>query len=198
MTTWATDPVETTTGLLHEPGHRDLAREGLTFPLRDQARAAALAQSLGGAAQGFEDTIHAQLTGGTLDNAIGADLDQWGELVGELRGALLQDDQYRPFVQARILANRCDGTPDKLLEVFKLVTGPTLKVEFLNLHPAGLILTTFRREWMTEPVRRRVRRTMESIAPAGRTFELWEAIAGSWGSPLASFTTPGGVPARVI
>ena len=198
MTSYATPLGESTTALAHVPNHRELAIRGLTFPLRERDRARGLASAIGGACQPFEDTMHAQLTGGTLANAVGADLDQWGELVDEPRGVLLQDDQYRPFVQARILANRCDGTPDALIEVFDLVTGPNLKIEFLKLPPAGLILTTFRREWMTEPVRRRVRRIMDSIAPAGRTFELWEAVDGSWGSPLASFTTPGGAPDRVI
>jgi len=193
-----TDPVESTTQLGHVPNHRALAVAGLTYPLRERPRAAALASALGGAAQGFEDTIFSLLEGATLANAIGSDLGHWGDLVDEPRGVLLSDDQYRPFVRARILANRCDGTPDRLIEVFSIVTGPTLKVEFFSLLPAGLILVAYRAAWMTEPVRRRVRRMMDSIAPAGRTFELYEAVAGNWGPSPATYTTPSGVPARVI
>lgn len=189
MSSFATDPERTTTVLRHVPDHAELARLGLTVPLREKPRAAAMAQALGAAAQGFEDTMHAQLTGATLANAVGADLDDWGAIVDEPRGVLLADDQYRLFVQAAVLANRCDGTPDKLLEVFSLITAPHLVVDYLPMLPAGFVLQVVRLEWMTEPVRRRVRRLMDRIQPAGRTMVLTEGIAGAWapeGYPYAA------------
>ena len=188
----------TTTQLAHIPDHAEQARKALAWPLRSKPRAAALAEALGGACQPWEDFLLGLLTGGTLANATGVLLDQWGDLVGEPRGVLLADDDYRPFVEARILANRSSGTVNELLRIVRLVTAPTLKIEYVPLSVAGFAISVYRQDWMTDVRRQRARRLLADITPAGVTGEWYEAVAGNWGPSPAPYTTPSGVPARRI
>lgn len=198
MSSFATDPASSTTAIRHVPDHDVLASDSLPFALRYKPRAFALARALGGAVQVAEDLLFELAAGTGLDLAIGVHLDQWGRLANEPRGVLTNDEQYRRFVKARILANRSRGTPDDLIEILALIAAPYRKIEYVDLLPAGLVLSVYRDDWLAEPVRRRVRRMMDSIAPAGRTFELYEAIVGGWGPAPVIYTTPSGVPARVI
>jgi hypothetical protein len=51
-----------------------------------------------------------------IDEASGAQLDQWGRLVGQARGSL-GDVEFRGMIKARIRANFAEGTPFGLLSV---------------------------------------------------------------------------------
>ena len=65
-----------------------------------------------------------------LNEAIGAQLDKLGEIVGrsrilafqpESRSALLDDDNYRLIIKAKILQNQWDGTIEDMASLFKQV-----------------------------------------------------------------------------
>ncbi len=47
----------------------------------------------------------------------GVQLDRIGRLVGQSRGAAT-DDEYRPILRARIRANKSNGSPDSVINVF--------------------------------------------------------------------------------
>ena len=65
-----------------------------------------------------------------LNEAIGAQLDRLGDIVGrsrilafqpESRSALLDDDNYRLIIKAKILQNQWDGTIEDMANLFKQV-----------------------------------------------------------------------------
>lgn len=182
--------------LEHLEGLEERARTGIVWPLPTKPRAAALARVLGREAQRWEDLLHAVQTSTALDVAEGVHLDQWGDLVDEPRGPL-SDAQYRPFIRARILANRCNGTPDELIEILKLVAAPYSVIQWVPLLPAGFVLQVVRYGWMPEVQRRRVRRLFDLIQPAGRTMELYEGVVGAFAED-SSYAAPGGYISRII
>lgn len=68
----------------------------------------------------LEDALWQLLTERAVDTAIGVQLDQLGSIVGQERGGL-DDDDYRRYIRARIMANRSRGTVEDLLRVARLV-----------------------------------------------------------------------------
>jgi hypothetical protein len=117
--------------------------------------------------------------------------------VGEERG-VLRDDEYRRFISARILANRCTGSTDELLAVFGTVTGPQYGIKHGDLFPAGFQFWVARDRFMREPVRRRVARLMASIKPGGVSMVLIEALVGGVGAGSPWTGTSSGGLARLI
>ena len=164
---------------------RDSAEARLLVEWR-KPRIRALCRALGGGAQAQEDMAFDVQVSTTLEDATGHALDQWGELVGEQRGPL-SDNDYRPFIYARLLANRCAGTIDSdeetvgLLEVLEACTGDFVRVWHEDNFPAGLYLVVERRSFMTLPMLRRVSRLMEQVRPAGRHMTVIETVVGGYG-----------------
>ena len=126
---------------------------------------------------------------GAINMSEGDMLDQWGDNVGEPRGQLYDDEEYRPFVKARALANACEGTGDELLTIFGLVTAPMVCVEYILLPPGGMQLQVFRQSWMSDYKRGRVRRLMQDAAPGPRAMLLVESTVGSFGPPRSDSKT---------
>lgn len=79
-------------------------------------------------AQALEDTFQQLLTQRGISNAIGAQLDQLGEIVGQSRGGL-GDDTYRRYIRARIATNRSNGKTEDLILIARLIVNdPTCVV----------------------------------------------------------------------
>lgn len=103
--------------------HAQRAVDSLMSALRSKSRVAALAATLGARAQLVEDALWAVLTI-SIDSAVGAALDQIGELVGQPRG-VLDDTDYRPVLRAAIRARRSSGTGPDVIAVVQLALGAT-------------------------------------------------------------------------
>ena len=155
------------------------ARKNLLGLDWSRPRIAALAQALGDGSQALEDVTFDVLLSNRLESASGVTLDRYGDIVGEKRGPL-GDEDYRRFIQARILVNITGSTPDQLIAIFALVTFPS-DVEYLPMYPAGFTLQAVRKSWLSEVMRRRVRRIMNDAKPAGVTIELIESLPGFFG-----------------
>lgn len=166
--------------LVHVPNHTPIAYGRMLSQFRGKPRASALVQALVDSIQWIEDAFWNLYIGTTLDLAEGHALDQWGELVGEPRGTLSNDDDFRVFIEARILANRTSGTIAETVAIWRLVTSPSICVTHRNMLPAGQWLTAYRTGFMSDVRAARVRRMMDSAGPAGKTLALTEAV-GAWG-----------------
>ena len=167
-----------TTDLVYIPDHA--ARACAKLITQDQKpRTRALVEALSAGAQLLEDQIFDLLVGRRLEVAAGDALDQWGAIVGEKRLGLVDGD-YRRFIRARILANTSKGSVDEIIAVWALVTGG-MTVRYFPMYPAGYSMLTIRGSWLSAPLRRRVRRIMEDIRPAGVEHELVEALIGPYG-----------------
>lgn len=162
------------------PDHEELAWRRLLTQDHTKPRLVALLKAFGTVVQDAEDTLFDVLMGRVLDDATGAVLDRWGAIVGEARDGL-GDEDYRRFVKARTLVNIGDGTVDELIAIWQIITGPSRVVRYLPMYPAGYTLQVARTSFMSEVMRRRVRRMIEEARPAGVTSELIEALVGYYG-----------------
>ncbi len=156
------------------------ARAVADLPIRRRGpRWTAAAQAIGRAVQRFEDAAFALLLDCGVSGATGGQLDRVGALVGATRGAA-DDEEYRAFISARILANRSTGTPDELIRILQLVTAPST-VEGFTLPPASCVLQVTRATTLPGPTRRRIRRLMESARPLGVGMGLVLVVDPSFG-----------------
>jgi len=171
---------EPTARVVYTPDHRTQAVNRLLAQFKDSPRLRALVATVGQMAQIAEDEWWNVYQGRLLDMAEGDALDKLGELVGEARWSLT-DDEYRRIIRARVLANVCDDSIDEILEVWALLLSPTSKYKYKALYPAGFELHAWRGEPMRELYRRRVRRIMDSIKPSGVGMELVEIYSGYFG-----------------
>lgn len=76
----------------------------------------ALITAFADAAQDIEDDTWACIEDRMLDTAEGAQLDQYGRVLGQPRDGL-SDDDFRALLGIRILANRSNGQADIILRV---------------------------------------------------------------------------------
>ncbi len=77
-----------------------------------------------------------------LPSAVGAQLDIIGRVVGEPR--LDRDDAaYRPWIGARILANRSRGRAEELITIVRAVTPSTTLVHVREEYPAALTVRAY-------------------------------------------------------
>ena len=110
----------------------------------------------------------------SVGSATGPELDAWASMVNEQRDGLT-DIEFRPFVEARALAIRSKGTVDDLTQIFRTITRAH-HVRYFHHYPLGFRLTAFVDGLMSEPMRRKVRRFMDTVRPAGRSMELTETV----------------------
>lgn len=103
--------------------HTQRAIDALMAALRSKDRVRSLASAIGARAQLVEDALWAVLTI-SIDTAVGAALDQIGEIVGQPRGSL-DDTDYKPVLRAAIRARRSSGTGPDVIAVVKLALGAT-------------------------------------------------------------------------
>ncbi len=146
----------------------------------DKPRIRALVAALATGQQAREDEQFDLLLSVAIQDSTGDLLDKWGEAVGEQRLGL-SDNEFRPFVLARMLANTCDGSIDKLIQLFRAATQPNVDVFYLSVFPAGFELNVVRPLPMSEAVSRRVARMMEDARPGGKHMTLIEAVPGYFG-----------------
>lgn len=85
--------------------------------------------------QEIEDALHQLLIARSVTTAIGAQLDILGEIVGQAREGRTDDD-YRIWINARILVNRSTGTPNDSLEIMQLVE-PLAVTSITDYYPAS-------------------------------------------------------------
>lgn len=70
-------------------------------------------------AQDLEDATQALLTIISIDDSVGAQLDNLGRIIGQARAGV-DDDIYRTYLRARILINKSTGTAESLYRIFRV------------------------------------------------------------------------------
>lgn len=77
-----------------------------------------------------------------VDSAVGVNLDNLGELVGQPREGRL-DGEYRRWIKARILVNRTNGHGDDLIRIAELVIGTLENFELTEYYPAAYNIVVY-------------------------------------------------------
>jgi hypothetical protein len=177
------------TQLIYRPELADTTHELLLGQHWDKKRWRALAKAVGAVNQVLEDCIFTVLLDTGLDVATGVHLDTWGETVGEDRGPL-GDREYRRFIRARILANRCGGTTEEILTIARLVFDSRVAHTY-DTPPASFVIEGFRGSFMSDAAGRKVARLFRTAKPAGVSVGVVEALnsAGIFDDPEHGFDT---------
>lgn len=89
--------------------------------------------------QQVENALWAILTQRGVANAVGAQLDVLGKLVGQPREGR-SDDVYRLWVTARILVLRSSGQTEQLIAIAKKLVGAAIPIRVDEYYPLALVL----------------------------------------------------------
>jgi hypothetical protein len=166
--------------LVYVPDHKARAVASLLSQHQRKPRIRSLVESLAEGAQSTEDEGFDVLISTTLSAAQGANLDQWGALVGEVRGDLADED-YRVFITARIRVNNSTGTTDEIIAIWSIVVAPFLEIRQRTIPPATFSLDTLRDTPMNDARAGRVGAMMRDVKPAGIAMMLIESTPGYFG-----------------
>ena len=104
---------------------------------------------LAGPAQDLENALQQLLLQRTVDNAVGAQLDIIGRLVGQIRQGQ-DDDTYRRYIRARIATDNSTGKTEEFIAITQLILNDLtalINVETQNIATAvetisGIAVTT--------------------------------------------------------
>jgi hypothetical protein len=102
--------------ITHILDHAARALALLPSQFAESTKLRALISAFADAAQDIEDDTWACIEDRMLDTAEGAQLDQYGRVLGQPRDGL-SDDDFRALLGIRILANRSNGQADIILRV---------------------------------------------------------------------------------
>lgn len=122
-----------------ERGHIELANSRWTQVFRDQPRLRALLAAFVAEVQELEESAESQRLLRRLDNAVGAQLDNYGRLLGQERLGM-DDDAYRALLKIRIYANRAHGTGDNVNHVLMSALGKSFGFEVDEYPPAAMVV----------------------------------------------------------
>jgi hypothetical protein len=120
--------------------HADDAVARLIGIYQGKPRLEALIRLLAKQIQHIEDGLIAILVQSSIDDAIGAQLDQIGDIVGQARAGQL-DDAYRSFIKARIKVNYSEGKIAQLIAIVLLILGDDASVTLREYYPSGIIVS---------------------------------------------------------
>lgn len=161
--------------LVVEPDHASRARELLLWQQRERPRLEALVRALATGAQLSEHTAWAVIIGAsTLQGAEGASLNRWGEVVGEQRGGL-DDEQLRLFIGLRILVNTRHPSEDAMWELISTAVAPYEVGPALTLAD-GVKFYVTSIDAVPDPVRTRLASLVADFRPAGVIVKVLETI----------------------
>jgi hypothetical protein len=116
--------------------------------------------------QELETAIHDCIVERMLDRAVGVQLDQYGNVVGEPRNGLL-DGEYRSFIRARISTNLSHGTPDEMTAILAVIGRAVSAVTYHPLFPAACAFDYATQVSNSADARERIVTQMTKAAPAG-------------------------------
>lgn len=88
--------------------------------------------------QVIEDVLW-QMISETIDSASAAQLEVYGDLVGQPREGR-DDATYRLWIKTRVLINRSDGTPEDIIRVFDALVARTASIVLEEGFPAGFVV----------------------------------------------------------
>lgn len=99
----------------------------------DKPRFQALVSILLDRVQEYEDLSYDYLLEQLIENAQGVHLERLGRRIGEKRGELTDDDDYRRVIKARGLANASECAIQTIIDITEIVMEPHLSVPEPNV-----------------------------------------------------------------
>ena len=159
------------------PDHPARALDNVYAQFQSSPNITAAIQAAAVGVQYFEDLCYSYITSSRLDLARGWLLDQWGELVGEIRAGLT-DEEYRTIIEAKVAAVTLnEESLGAIAEVYKIAMRPCA-VEGEEIFPGQSDLYALRDLPISDALLPRVVSVMEIVRPAGKNLVLTEVTRG--------------------
>lgn len=154
--------------------HLQAAKDRLRQMFKGQSGMEGLLDLMDSEIQVLENVFFDLMESRSLYVAEGTVLDGWGLLLNTSRNGL-NDDDYRLILLGQVAVNVSRGTPEDLINVFKLFTRPQY-VSLLEVYPANLQLLTVGGTPIGSitDIKNAVRRA----APAGVSIDLFTSSEG--------------------
>lgn len=114
----------------------------LLYQFKDAARLKGLVRSLVMPLQTIADNMDALSKRIHIDAVSGNLLDILGKLVGQPRSGM-NDENFKTWLKIRIKLNRCNGTPEELLNILRLLLGETYSVTLTEYQPNDIVIVFF-------------------------------------------------------
>jgi hypothetical protein len=132
-----TDGGAEATDIIANTEHENEGVARLLEQFKNKPRIESIVRALMGQVQDLEDALMTALLERFLaDTTIGVQLDGIGQIVGQARSGL-SDDDYRVYLRARILINLSDGQPEELITILQTMLSGS-DVEIIETFPAEL------------------------------------------------------------
>lgn len=111
----------------------------------------------------------------SIYDSVGAQLDIWGKILNQPRNGL-EDNEYRLVLLGQVAVNISKGTPEDMINVFKLFTNPDY-ISLNEIYPAKIQLTSVGGAPIgsVEDIKKALRRA----APAGVGIDLFTTSIGN-------------------
>jgi hypothetical protein len=139
----------------------------------------ALVEVVVGEVQTVEELMFSLIGARYLGSASGAQLDQYGSVVGSPRDGL-SDAEYRGFIAAQILINQSEGEIPRIIQIAALITG-AVSVYYIPDYPAAFTLQYNVSQYLSDGTRDRVYQSLLAATPSGVGFNLVEARFDAFG-----------------
>jgi len=114
------------------------ALANLIEQFKDQPNLAAFVSAFLNQLQEVEDASFQLITDRTLETSVGVQLDNLGQIIGEERNGL-SDDDYRTRLRVQILVNQSSGTVEELLAIIVLLESSVIVIK--QTPPAAQTIT---------------------------------------------------------
>lgn len=120
----------------------DEAESLLLYQFKDAPKLKGLIRSLVTPLQAIADDIDILRNGVHIDEVSGDLLDILGRLVGQARSGL-SDSDMRSWIKIRIKLIRCNGTPEELFGVLRLLLGQDYSIALTEYQPNHVVFVCF-------------------------------------------------------
>lgn len=144
-----------------------IVKSRLTSWFEDAVNLKTVLEAIADQVQGIDDAIVDLIADRYLATAAGAQLDQWGVMLGEPRFGR-PDDEYRRAILVRVLRNTTTATPDRMTRIARAMTGAEL-VRYSEIGGATFMLDFFG-STATPEVITRMKAAITEAKPAGVQF----------------------------
>lgn len=145
--------------------HSDRAVANLISKFDKATKLQDLVRVLVGEVQELDDLIFALISERYLSSAVGAQLDQYGEVLGFKRQGF-SDDEYRNLLEARIIANLSEGQIGIIQLVLQKITRASF-VLYIPTYPAAYIVQYTSSVYTSSSFREIIKEFILFITPCG-------------------------------
>ncbi len=128
----------TTTDITTITNHVELALARSATQYKDQPKHEAFIRAFSKQVQDLEDATFGMIDARTIELSTGLQLDNLGTIVDQAREGAY-DDRYRVLLFVKIGQNTSQGGPEKVINIFQLLTAATL-VHYINLGTGAVML----------------------------------------------------------